>query len=132
MAQSRTSRSNSGGGGGTIGRGARVVGRVTGDGDLAIYGELEGDIVLRGALTIGEGATLTSNVDADSVVVSGTIAGDINARGTVHITGGSNVRGNIRGEEIAIDDGAEFAGRLDCEFDLPSELSGNAPRARHR
>jgi hypothetical protein len=30
----------------------------------------------------------------------------------------------MRGENIAIEEGAEFAGRLDCDFELPPELGG--------
>jgi cytoskeletal protein CcmA (bactofilin family) len=131
MAQARTSR---GGGGGeaVVGSGTRIRGRVSGDGDLLIAGTVDGDIALRGSLTIADGASCTSNVEATTVTVSGTLEGDVNASGQVTIGAGARVVGNVRGAGVAIEEGAAFAGRLDCEFDLPDGLSGasHAPARR--
>jgi len=49
----------------------------------------------------------------------------------VRLAAGARVRGNLKGSAVAIDDGARFSGRLDCEFDLPPELGG-ASRADAR
>jgi cytoskeletal protein CcmA (bactofilin family) len=77
-------------------------------------------------LVVGEGASVVSNVEAASVTISGSLDGDVTARGPVKIASGAKVRGNMQGEHVAIEDGAEFAGRLDCEFELPSELTGGS------
>ena len=116
-------------GGAVIGRGARVRGRVSGDGGLLVEGSLEGDVTLRGDLTVLEGAKATSNVDADAVTIGGELEGDVNARGVVRIESGARVRGDVRGEQVSIEDGAEFAGRLHSDFDLPPELSGADARS---
>ncbi len=126
MAQSRThtastARSTSGGEA-VIGKTARVRGRVSGDGDLTVAGEVEGDIVLRGSLTIDAGGSATSNVEANDVTVAGTLEGDVSASGQVTIASGSHVRGTMRGAGVAIEDGAQFSGRLECEFELPEGL----------
>ncbi len=122
MAKGNATRS---GGDAVIGTTARVRGRVSGDGNLTIEGKLEGDVTIRGDLTLGEHGTATSNVDADAVTISGTLEGDVNARGVVKILSGAKVRGDMRGESVAIEEGAEFAGRLDADFELPAELSGH-------
>ncbi len=137
MAQSRTqSRGSSAHGGqeAVIGSGARVRGRVSGDGDLTIAGEVEGDIVLRGNLTVDAGGRATSSVDAGDVTVAGALEGDIRASGQVTLARGSRTRGNISvtasggggGVGIAIEDGAQFSGRLECEFELPEGLGGSS------
>ena len=115
-----------------IGRSTRVRGRISGDGDLVIEGTVEGDITVKGDLTIGEGAKTTSNVDADAVIVRGELEGDVNARGIVHLESGAKVRGDLAGASIAIDEGAEFSGRLDAQFELPSELGSSDSRADKR
>ena len=121
MARTRTG----GGGEAVIGRSTRVRGRVSGDGDLRLEGTVEGDISLTGELTITDGARAVSNVDAAAVTVGGELEGDVRAQGLVRIESGGRVRGDIQGELVAIDDGAEFNGRLLAEFELPAELGGS-------
>jgi cytoskeletal protein CcmA (bactofilin family) len=108
-----------------IGQSTRVHGRVSGDGDLRLEGTVEGDITLTGDLTIIDGAKATSNVEARAVTVGGELEGDVRAQGVVHLEAGARVRGDIQGELVAIDEGAEYSGRLIAEFELPPELGGS-------
>ena len=107
-----------------IGRTTRVRGRVSGDGDLVIEGNVEGDITVRGDLTIAEGGRATSTIEADAVTLRGELEGDVRARGLVRIEAGARVRGDVQGESVALEEGAEFVGRLDATFELPAELGG--------
>src|SRR4051812_25384778 len=107
-----------------IGRSTRVRGRVSGDGDLRIDGSVEGDITISGDLVVAEGARATSNVSAAAVTVGGELEGDIRASGLVAIAAGARVHGDIQGDLVAIDDGAEYVGRLSADFELPAELGG--------
>ena len=131
MATTRTSRAAHGDAS-SIGSGARIRGRVTGDGDLVIAGHVEGDILVRGDVTIADGASCTSNVEGHEVTVSGTLSGDVSASGTVLIGSTARFRGNVRGGAIEIEDGAVFAGRIDCDFELPEGLADAHPPARRR
>jgi cytoskeletal protein CcmA (bactofilin family) len=127
MARSQRQQSS---GEGLIGAATRVRGRVTGEGDLRLDGSVEGDITLRGDLTIGDDGSANGNVDAQSVTVSGALDGDVSARGPVRILAGARVKGDMQGESVSIEDGAQFAGRLDCAFELPPELGGTTARRR--
>src|SRR6476661_3625374 len=121
MARTSSSSTNSGHGHSTavLGRGTRVKGRVTGDGDLRVEGAIEGDVALRGHLTVSEGANIAADVQATSVVVEGAISGDINASDVVSIRASAEVSGDIKGASISIDEGATVSGRLDADFELP-------------
>jgi cytoskeletal protein CcmA (bactofilin family) len=126
MAQARTT-SRSEGQAARIGSSARVRGRIHGDGDLLVEGQVEGDVSIRGDLTIAEGGVVTTKaVEAQSVTIGGTLEGDVSASGPVRLVSGARVRGNLRGSAVSIDEGARFSGRLDCEFELPPELSGGS------
>ena len=107
-----------------LGRGARVRGRIGGDGDLRVEGEVEGDVSISGELTIEEGASVTGDVGADAVIVSGALKGDVAARGAVAVRATAQVEGNLVGAEVSLEEGASFHGRIDAEFDLPAELGG--------
>jgi cytoskeletal protein CcmA (bactofilin family) len=114
---SETSESTS-----VLGRGARVRGRVSGDGDLRVEGQIEGGVTLSGELAIDETGSITGDIDAESVTIAGVLLGNVVARGAVMIRAGARVEGNMGGAEVTLDEGASFAGRIEAEFDLPAEL----------
>ena len=127
MAQARATVRGGNGPDARIGGGARVRGRVHGDGNLVIEGHVEGELTIHGDLTITEGASVTSQtVEAHAVHITGTFEGDLAASGPVRVGTGARVRGNLRGTAISIEEGARYSGRLDCEFDLPPELGGTS------
>ena len=89
-----------------IGRSTRIRGRISGDGDLVIEGNVEGDI------------------DVGTVTVRGEVEGDIKARGAVRIESGARVRGDVSGE-FSLEEGAEFVGNIEADFEMPAELGGS-------
>jgi len=135
MAQARSISRGSAGSEAHIGRGTKVRGRIGGEGDLVIEGQVEGDINLTGAVTIAEGAEVTSEIEAQTVTISGSLEGNVSAQGPVRVAAGSRVRGDMRGSTVSIEEGAQFAGRLECEFELPPELAaaptGGGRRGAH-
>ncbi len=132
MAQART-RNTASGEASHIGAGTRVRGRVTGDGDVVIGGQVEGDVVVRGDVTIEDGARCTSNVEGHAVTVAGELSGDVAASGAVMIGATAKLRGNVQGSQISMEDGASFAGRIECDFELPEGMGdAHAAPARRR
>jgi len=105
-----------------VGRGARVRGRITGDGDLRVEGSVEGDIAVSGEVALDDGSSVTGNIDAGAVVVAGGLAGDVITRGAITIRASAKVEGTMGGAEVSIEEGASFSGRIEAEFDLPDEL----------
>ena len=118
-----------------LGRGARVRGRVGGDGDLRVEGQIEGEVRISGQLAIEEGGAVSGDVEAAAVVIAGALAGDIATRGAVTIRATAKVEGNIAGNaELVLEEGASYEGRIDAEFELPVELGGSpaAPKQAAR
>lgn len=107
----------------TLGRGARVRGRISGDGDLRVEGHVEGDVRVSGQLALEEGASIAGDVEASAVVISGSLTGDVVSRGAVTVRATANVNGDLGGAEVSLEEGASFHGRIEAEFDMPVELS---------
>lgn len=116
--------------GSVLGRGARVRGRIQGDGDLRVEGAIEGDVNVGGELVVDEGAEVKGNIDAAVVTISGTITGDVSSRGGIVVRAPAKVSGNLGGPEVSLEEGAEFSGRIDADFDLPAELLGGLSGAQ--
>lgn len=108
--------------GSVLGRGTRVRGRIQGDGDLRVEGTVEGDITVTGELLVDEGAEVQGNVDAAVVTISGAMTGDVASRGGIVVRASAKVSGNMGSPEVTLEEGAEFSGRIEADFELPAEL----------
>ena len=108
----------------TLGSGLAIQGRVSGDGNLAIEGSVEGDVAVGGGLYVAPGGRVHGSVAAAAVTVGGDLDGDIVAAGPVHALAGSKLRGNVKGEGFSMDEGAEVAVTVTANFDMPAELRG--------
>lgn len=98
---------------------------------MLVEGTVEGDVTLRGDLVVAEGASATSNVEAQAVTVNGTLEGDVRARAFL-VGAGARVRGDVSAESFAVEEGAEIAGAFLADFELPPELSGGGAGGRRR
>jgi cytoskeletal protein CcmA (bactofilin family) len=90
-----------------IGKGAHVRGRISGDGDLRVEGGVSGEVALNGNLSVSDGAEITADVQASSVVVEGAVEGNISATDAVAIRATARVSGAIRGASVSIDERSE-------------------------
>ncbi len=120
----------------TIAEGTSIRGRISGDGALHVQGRIEGDVILRGDLYVGAAGHLTSRIEATAVTVEGEIHGSVAAGGSVTVIRGARLVGDVSAARFQLDEGAEFAGNLAHDFDLPTELgagtsnTSSSPRRR--
>ena len=85
-------------------------GSITGSGDLQIDGAIKGDVRV-GRLIVGETGAVEGNVSADYVEVRGRIVGGISGK-QVKLIATAYVDGDITAEQMSIDIGAYFQGRV--------------------
>jgi cytoskeletal protein CcmA (bactofilin family) len=85
-------------------------GNISGGGDLQIDGSIKGDVRV-GRLIVGETGAVEGNVSADYVEVRGRIVGGISGK-QVKLIATAYVDGDITAEQMSIDIGAYFQGRV--------------------
>jgi len=96
-----------------IGPKIKIVGELSGDEDVLVEGQLEGEIRITRDLRVGTGGVVKAKVAAQSIIVSGEIVGDCEASGRVELQSTGKLTGNIRAPKIVIAEGAMFRGNSD-------------------
>ncbi len=105
----------------TIGPGIKVNGRISGDDELIVFGNVEGTIALQNSLAVEEGGSVVADVDVESAVIRGELNGEVVARQAIELVDGSVVTGNLRAPRIIIEEGARFQGNIDMDVQLEGE-----------
>ncbi len=93
---------------------------------LQINGKFEGEISSGGYLVVGEGADVTANIKAETVILQGTVRGNIEALKKLEIHSTGALYGNIRTAKLKIADGVVFEGK--CEMIKPYEKKSDAQK----
>ena len=96
-----------------IGAKTTIKGEITGDEDVLVEGNVEGQIRVTRDLRVAPGGVVKATVEAQSLIVSGEIVGDCQATARVEIQATGRLTGNIRAPKIVIAEGAMFRGNSD-------------------
>ena len=92
-----------------IGQGLKVVGKVTAEGLVEVYGEIDGEVQCA-SLFLARKARVDGAITAAKVIVDGRVEGPIDAADVV-LKSRAHVVGDIRHRSLAIRKGAYFEGR---------------------
>src|SRR4051794_2740114 len=94
-----------------LGRGTRFEGKLYFTGRLRIDGQFQGEIRSEDVLVIGDGAEITAEIEADTVIVrGGTVTGNIRARTAIELYVPARIVGNLWSPSIFIDRGVKVEG----------------------
>lgn len=96
-----------------LGKGTEFKGVITYDGTVRIDGRVEGEIITKGTLVVGETAVIDAEITAGTVVSGGRINGNITASAKVHLMSPASLSGSIRTPVLIIEEGAKFNGNCD-------------------
>ena len=90
-----------------------IKGELTGDEDVIVEGNVDGQIRITRDLRVGANGVVKATVEAQSIIVSGELIGDCQASVRVEIQATGRLTGNIRAPKIVIAEGAMFRGNSD-------------------
>ena len=106
-----------------LGPGIHWVGDLHGTGGVRIEGTMQGDIVIKGLVVIGEtGKVICPELKAETVVVAGTVQGNITCQ-KLEIRSTGRVWGDVVAVSFSSEDGAFLRGQMRMEerVDIPIE-----------
>lgn len=95
--------------------GTRISGKLSFDGPTRIDGQVDGEIVAKESLTIGESAVVTAQIKAAAIVVAGKVSGDITAAQRIEIRPSARVLGNLTSPVLVVHEGAIFEGHCSMQ-----------------
>ena len=105
----------------SISSGLSIVGKIVGQGKLAIFGHVEGE-VHASTVQIGDGAEVEGDIVAEELTIGGRVKGTIRAN-RVKLNSTAVVEGDIYHRSLAIEENAQFEGmsrRQENAIDTPS------------
>lgn len=99
-----------------LGPSVTIRGDLTGEEDLLIEGQLEGEVVVRQhSVTVGRSGRLKADVYGKRVVVEGEVAGSLYGVDEVVVRKSGQVQGSAVSPRVTIESGANFRGQIDMQ-----------------
>ncbi len=94
-----------------ISHGVKLEGKISSGGSIRVDGEIKGDIVSQGNVTVGEQGDVNGQINATSVTVGGKVVGSINAKEKIIMESKANLKGDIFTKILVVEAGARFDGK---------------------
>jgi cytoskeletal protein CcmA (bactofilin family) len=91
-------------------QGSQISGKLKFEGPAQIEGQVDGEIIAKDSLMIGESAVVTAQIKASSIIVAGKLSGEIIASERIEIRPSAKVSGNLTTPRLVVHDGAIFEG----------------------
>lgn len=105
-----------------LGPGIHWVGDLHGTGGVRVEGTLQGDVVIKGLVVIGEtGKVICPELKAETVVVAGTVQGNITCQ-KLEIRSTGRVWGDVLAVSFSSEDGAFLRGQMRMEEQIEIQL----------
>src|SRR6185436_20431612 len=93
-----------------LGRSLVVHGDLKADGAFRIDGTVEGSVISKGAVYIGEGGVVRGDVAGSDVVIAGQVTGNVSCTGHLEIVATGRIEGDLDAKSVRIETGGVFRG----------------------
>jgi cytoskeletal protein CcmA (bactofilin family) len=90
--------------------GTKITGDIASENNILIEGEIMGNIICKGKVTIGNSGIVKGNINCFTSEIFGTIQGEIKVEDVLNLRDSSKIYGNIYTTKLKIDEGAFFEG----------------------
>jgi len=110
-----------------LGEGTEFRGTLSFEGTVRIDGKLEGEIISKDLLIVGETAFIKAEIEVGRMINSGNIEGNIMAQQRIEILPPGSVKGHIRTPNLILMEGAKFNGTCEMISAEPVDVAIEAP-----
>jgi cytoskeletal protein CcmA (bactofilin family) len=100
-----------------IAAGLTIEGKIEGAGSVRIAGNFQGDVHVKGNLTVEQGAKLTGGVRAATVTIAGEIEGNIESANKVELAQSGILNGNLNAGTLTVAAGSRMRGQAEFGWD---------------
>jgi cytoskeletal protein CcmA (bactofilin family) len=90
-----------------------IEGKIEGAGHVRIAGRFKGDVNVEGNVTIEQGAHVTGQIAAATVIVSGEVHGNIAAGSRVELLETGVINGDVKAAVLTVAAGSRMRGNAD-------------------
>jgi cytoskeletal protein CcmA (bactofilin family) len=90
-----------------------IEGKIEGAGHVRIAGRFKGDVNVQGNVTIEQGAHVTGQIAAATVIVSGEVHGNIVASSRVELLETGAINGDVKAAVLTVAAGSRMRGNAD-------------------
>ncbi len=94
-----------------------IEGKIEGSGHVRLAGRFKGDVHVDGNLTIEQGAHLTGQVYAKTVVIGGELHGNITGATRVELLESGLVAGDVKAGVMTVAAGSRMRGQVECGWE---------------
>lgn len=125
----------------TIDEHTSIKGNIQAGGDIRIDGKLDGDLICKAKLIIGERGSITGDVDCQNAMIEGTFEGTIIVRDLLTLKDTARVKGNVRASKMAVGSGCLIDGQCTVTGDkdpaagyqkASGSMNGKHDTAKHK
>jgi cytoskeletal protein CcmA (bactofilin family) len=90
-----------------------IEGKIEGAGHVRIAGRFKGDVNVQGNVTIEQGAHVTGQIAAATVIVSGEVHGNVQASSRVELLETGSINGDVKAAVLTVAAGSRMRGNAD-------------------
>ena len=94
-----------------ISNGVKIEGKITCNGNIRIDGEVQGDILSKSIVSVGENGKVIGQINANAISIGGSVSGTVSANEKLVLDANSNLDGDIIAKILVVEAGAKFEGK---------------------
>ncbi len=113
-----------------IASGTKVVGQISGNAELVIDGQVEGEIDLDSRVVIGASGRVKGEIQARAIEVGGKVHGNVRGKERVEVLTSGGLEGDVVSPRVVIAEGAFFKGKV--EMADPTRKQSKQPSSQHK